>query len=104
MVKTGMYKQVNLEKAEKFHCLGGLTAENCLLSNISLMISIVYLFQVIIGGDNFPLNLSLNLSIDGVMVEAVNKRTQLKACAEIWRWLFEGSLKKIFDINAAIPV
>lgn len=49
------------------------------------MISIVYLFQVIIGGDNFPLNLSLNLSIDGVMVEAVNKRTQLKAYAEIWR-------------------
>lgn len=47
------------------------------------MISIVYLFLVIIGGDNFPLNISLNLSTDGVMVEFVNQMTQLKAYAEI---------------------
>lgn len=94
MVKTGMYKQVNLEKAEKFHCLGGLTAENCLLSNISLMISIVYLFQVIIGGDNFPLNLSLNLSIDGVMVEVLTKELNWKLMQRFGDGYLKGVLKR----------
>lgn len=47
------------------------------------MISIVCLFQVIIGGDNFPLNIFLNLPTDGIVVELVNKMTQLKAYAEI---------------------
>lgn len=48
------------------------------------MISIVNLFLVIIGGDNFPLNMRyLNLFIDGIMVELINKMTQLQAYAEI---------------------
>lgn len=42
------------------------------------MIYIAYLFQVIIDGDIFPLNISLNLSDDGVAYELANKMTQLK--------------------------
>lgn len=63
--------------------LGWLTTENCLLSNNSLMIYIAYLFHVIIDGDIFPLNISLNLSDDGVAYELANKMTQLKAYKKI---------------------
>lgn len=68
MSKFGKSREISLP--------GVLITENCLLSNSSLMISILYLFQVIIAGDNFPLNISLNLSIHGVMTELVNKMTQ----------------------------
>lgn len=57
MSKFGKSREISLP--------GVLITENCLLGNSSLMISILYLFQVIIAGDNFPLNISLNLSIRG---------------------------------------
>lgn len=71
-------------KSREISLPGVLNAENCLLNNRSLMISIVKLFLVIIGGDNFPLNMRyLNLFIDGIMVELINEMTQLQAYAEI---------------------